>query len=480
MKLSLPELLQTKAYINGLWLETNSSYTVINPSTLENIINVSKCGELECQQAINAASNAFKTFKKTSFKTRSEILRKISDLLLQHQDDLAIIMTTEQGKPFNEAKGEVIYSASFFEWFAEEAKRLNGDIIETLSPNNSKIFVTKEPVGVVAAITPWNFPLAMFARKAAAAIAAGCTLVWKPSEETPLSANALAVITQMAGLADGVLNIVSGDAIAIGNTIMQTPKIKKITFTGSTKTGKLLLKGAADTVKRVSMELGGNAPFIVFPDANLDDAINGAIASKFRNAGQTCISVNRFYIHDDIYEEFTHRLAERVSKLVVGDGFDSNTNIGPLINDTAIIKVKDHIENAVKLGAKIVCGGKHINNRFYEATVLINMQQNMKIASEETFGPVAACFRFKNDDEVVQMANDTDFGLAAYFYTRDLNRIFKISENLEYGMVGINETMISNTYAPFGGVKQSGFGREGSKYGLDDYINIKYNYLSYK
>lgn len=479
MKLSLPELLQNKAYINGKWLETKSSYAVINPSTLEKIINVSTCGAEECQMAIEVASNSFKSFKKTSFKVRSDILFKINELMLKHQEDLATIMTAEQGKPLAEAMGEVIYAASFFAWFGEEAKRIDGDIINTLSPSNSKILITKEPIGVVAAITPWNFPLAMIARKAAAAIAAGCTLVWKPSEETPLSANALAVITKIANLPDGVLNIISGDAAAIGSTILQSTQIKKVTFTGSTKTGKLLLKGAADTIKRVSMELGGNAPFIVFADANIDDAINGAIASKFRNAGQTCISINRFYVHDDIYDEFTRKLADKVSKLVVGDGFAIETNIGPLINEDAIAKVKDHIEDAVKHGAKIICGGKHIKGRFFEATVLTGMQQNMKIATEETFGPVAACFRFKNDLEVIQMANDTDFGLAAYFYTQDLNKVFKISEDLEYGMVGINETIISNTYAPFGGVKQSGFGREGSKYGIDDYINIKYNYIKY-
>lgn len=478
MKITCTKLLQTGAYINGKWIPTTDTYDVINPSTLKNITNVSFCGKKECINAINSAINTFKSFKYTSFQERSNVLAKMGELMLQHKNDLATILTTEQGKPFAEAIGEVIYAASFFTWFAEEAKRIYGDIIQTTIPN-TKILINKEPVGVVAAITPWNFPLAMLTRKAGAAIAAGCTLIWKPSEETPLSANAIAVISKMAGLPDGVLNIISGDAVAIGRTIIESSDIKKITFTGSTKTGKLLLHGAANTIKRVSMELGGNAPFIVFSDADIDLAIDGAIASKFRNAGQTCISVNRFYIHNDIYDKFTKKLKKKVKELKVGDGFSNGVHIGPLINDNAVKKVEAHITDALDKGAKLLCGGKSLGGRFFEPTVLVNMQQNMLIATAETFGPVAACFRFSTDDEVITMANHTEFGLAAYFYSKDLNRIFKITEKLEYGMIGINETAISNAYTPFGGIKESGFGREGSKYGIDDYLNIKYSYIKY-
>jgi succinate-semialdehyde dehydrogenase / glutarate-semialdehyde dehydrogenase len=478
MKLSNKSLFQTGAYINGEWVNTAKTYDVINPSTLKNIAKVSYCDANECNAAIKSAHDSFVNFKKSSFKERSDILLKIASLMLEHKNDLAIIMTTEQGKPLSEALGEVAYAASFFSWFSEEAKRLSGDILQSNVPN-STILVQREPVGVVAAITPWNFPLAMLARKAGAAIAAGCTLVCKPSEETPLSANALCVISQMAGLPAGVINIISGNAAEIGSTIMQAPNVKKITFTGSTKTGKILLHGAADTVKRVSMELGGNAPFIVFADADIDKAIDGAMASKFRNAGQTCISVNRFYIHQDVYDEFTNKLAVKIKMLKVGDGFAESVNIGPLINDAAIEKITAHIDDAITKGATLVCGGKNLGGRFFEPTLLTNMQQNMKIAREETFGPVAACFKFKTTEEVISMANDTEFGLAAYFYSTDLNRVFTFADNLEYGMVGINETMISNVHAPFGGIKESGFGREGSSYGIDDYLNLKYKYLNY-
>ena len=486
MRLTNLELFKTGVYINGVWTSTKETYAVINPSTLEKITDVAKCGAIETAAAIESASITFKTFKQTLAKERSAILKRISELMLANRQDLATILTMEQGKPLAEALTEVTYAASFFEWFAEEAKRIDGDVLPSVRPG-VKMLVLKEPVGVVAAITPWNFPLAMFARKGAAAIAAGCTLVWKPSEETPLSANALAVIADMAGLPHGVLNIVSGNAVAIGETIMQAAAVKKITFTGSTKTGKLLLTGAANTVKRVSMELGGNAPFIVFPDADIDAAVKGAIASKFRNAGQTCICVNRFYIHADIYEEFMTQLTAAVKNLRVGDGFAPGVDVGPLINQAAIDKVERHVNDAITKGAKVLCGGKlhnpggaHQCGTFYEPTVIRDMQGDMLIATEETFGPIAACFRFNTDLDVIEMANNTDFGLAAYFYTQNLNWVFKIAEALEYGMIGINEPMISNEVAPFGGVKQSGFGREGSKYGIDDYVNMKYIALGVK
>ena len=475
MKLANPDLLQTRAYINSYWQNTANTYAVTNPATGEQIVNVNSCGAKECNAAIASASAAFKTFKHTAAKERSQILYLIGELMLKHQNDLATILTTEQGKPFVEAKGEVIYAASFFTWFAEEAKRINGNILPNTN-SGARNFVFKEPVGVVAAITPWNFPLAMFTRKAAAAIAAGCTLVWKPSEETPLSANALAVITEMAGLPSGVINIVSGDAATIGESLMGAKEVKKITFTGSTKTGKLLLKGAANTIKRVSMELGGNAPFIVFADADINLAVKGAVAAKFRNAGQTCICVNRFYIHESIYDQFISKFVAEVKLLQVGNGFSQNVNIGPLINQMALDKVIRYVDDAKARGAKILCGGeKHeLGLTFYQPTVITEMKNNMLIATEEIFGPVAACFRFNTESDVINMANDTDFGLAAYFYSRDLKRVFKLAEELEYGMIGINEAMISNETVPFGGIKQSGFGREGSIYGVDDYLNIKY------
>jgi succinate-semialdehyde dehydrogenase / glutarate-semialdehyde dehydrogenase len=480
MNLTSSNLFKTEAYINGKWVNVNKTYEVINPSTQQKIADVAYCSEIECNDAINAAAEAFKLFKQTTANERSLMLLKMANLMLEHQNDLATILTTEQGKPYHEAKLEVGYAASFFSWYAGEALRITGDVIQN-SNKDSKVLVTKEPIGVVAAITPWNFPLAMLTRKVGAAIAAGCTVVWKPSEETPLSANAMGVISQIADIPNGVINIVSGNAVAIGDTIMKAKAIKKITFTGSTRTGKILLKGAADTVKRVSMELGGNAPFIVFADANLDDAVNGAMSSKFRNAGQVCIAANRFYIHKDIFSDFTTKLQQKIKELNVGDGFMDNVNIGPLINQNAVKKVKAHILDAVNKGAKALCGGEshQLGGNFFQPTILVGMTPDMLIAKEETFGPVAACFSFETDEEVISMANDTDFGLAAYFYSKNISRIFNISNQLEYGMIGVNETSISSYATPFGGIKESGYGREGSIHGIEDYISLKYNIIKY-
>lgn len=478
-KLSKPKLLQSDAFINGAWVKAAKTYPVKNPASLDTISDVAFCGASECEQAIEAASVAFIALQKLTGKERAVILRRISDLMLKHQKDLATILTTEQGKPFAEAMGEIVYAASYFEWFSEEAKRVYGDIIPA-HKNGSQILITKEPVGVVGAITPWNFPLAMFTRKAGAAIAAGCTVVWKPSEETPLSANALAAICEMAGLPKGVLNIVSGDAPAIGGALMAAEAVKKITFTGSTRTGKLLMGQAAASVKKVSMELGGNAPFIVFDDANLDEAVAGAMASKFRNTGQTCVCANRFYVQEGIYDAFTTKFAEAILALKVADGFTEGATQGPLINQMSLNKVIAHVEDAKNKGGQIICGGKQhsLGTTFYEPTLILNASNDMILAKEETFGPVAACFKFKTEEEVIALANDTEFGLSAYFYSQNLARVFRVAKALESGMIGVNDGAISTEIAPFGGIKESGIGREGSKYGVDDYLNIKYMLLS--
>jgi succinate-semialdehyde dehydrogenase/glutarate-semialdehyde dehydrogenase len=395
--------------------------------------------------------------------------------MLEHRDALAALLTREQGKPLAEARGEVGYAASFFEWFAEEAKRAYGDVIPSPNPN-AKIIVTREPVGVVAAITPWNFPLAMITRKAGPALAAGCTMVLKPSEETPLSALALAVLAEKAGIPPGVFNVVSGDAVAIGGALTESDVVRKLSFTGSTRVGKLLAKQSADTLKKLSLELGGNAPFIVFDDADLDAAVQGAMASKFRNTGQTCVCVNRFYVQDGIYDAFTLALAQAARTMRVGNALQGDVEQGPLINQAALTKVEAHVADALQKGAKVLAGAKPhaLGGTFYEPTVLVDATSSMLIAQEETFGPVAACFRFKTEDEVVAAANATPFGLSAYFYTRDLARAWRVGEALESGMVGINEGILSTEVAPFGGVKQSGLGREGSKYGLDEYTELKY------
>jgi len=395
--------------------------------------------------------------------------------MLSHQKDLATLLSREQGKPLAEAMGEVVYAASFLEWFAEEAKRAYGDVIPSHKAD-ARIIVVKEAIGVVAAITPWNFPLAMVTRKVGPALAAGCTMILKPSEETPLSAFALAVLAEQAGIPAGVFNVVSGDAVAIGGALQASGIVRKLSFTGSTRTGKLLMRQAADTLKKVSLELGGNAPFIVFDDADLDAAVKGAMASKFRNTGQTCVCVNRFFIQDGVYEAFTGKLAEAVAAMRVGSALDGETEQGPLINAAALAKVELHVGDALEKGAKLLCGGRRhaLGGTFYEPTILTEASSEMLIAQDETFGPVAACFRFKDEAEVLQRANDTPYGLSAYFYSRDIGRVWRMAEGLEAGMVGINEGIISTEVAPFGGIKESGLGREGSKYGLEDYLEIKY------
>jgi succinate-semialdehyde dehydrogenase / glutarate-semialdehyde dehydrogenase len=469
------EFLRTAHYIGGEWVESASTYPVLNPATGEVIAQVAKGGTAETKQAVAAAERAFKAWRSITAKERGARVRRWGELMLENRDALAELLTREQGKPLAEARGEVGYAASFLEWFAEEAKRSYGDVIPSPNPN-AKIIVTREPVGVVAAITPWNFPLAMITRKAGPALAAGCTMVLKPSEETPLSALALAVLAEKAGIPPGVFNIVSGDAVAIGGVLTGSEVVRKLSFTGSTCVGKLLAKQSADTLKKLSLELGGNAPFIVFDDANIDAAVQGAMASKFRNTGQTCVCVNRFYVQDGIYDAFTQALTEAVRKMRIGNALQGEVEQGPLINQAALRKVEAHVADALHKGAKVLTGGKPhaLGGTFYEPTVLINAAKSMLIAEEETFGPVAACFRFKTEDEAIAAANDTPFGLSAYFYTRDLARAWRVAEALESGMVAINEGILSTEVAPFGGVKQSGLGREGSKYGLEEYTELKY------
>ncbi|WP_299020269.1 NAD-dependent succinate-semialdehyde dehydrogenase [uncultured Photobacterium sp.] len=475
MNIKQSELLQTGFYINGIWQTNNKCYAVTNPADGEKIADVGCAGESETLAAIEAAKAAFKLWRKKTAKERSLAVRRWGELIIEHQHDLAMIMTTEQGKPYAEALGEVGYAASFFEWFAEEGKRVYGDVIPSHRAD-SRIIVTKEPIGVVGAITPWNFPLAMVTRKAGPALAAGCTMILKPSEETPLSAMALAVLAEKAGIPAGVFNVVSGDAAAIGGALMESKSVRKISFTGSTRVGKLLMRQAADSVKKLSLELGGNAPFIVFDDADIDEAVQGAMASKFRNTGQTCVCVNRFYIQDSVYDEFTAKLAETVKQLKVASGLEEGATQGPLINAMAAEKVESHVSDAVAKGATVLTGGKRspLGGNFYEPTVLANTDHEMLIANEETFGPVAACYRFSSEEEVLAMANDTDSGLAAYFYARDIGRVWRVAEGLESGIVGINQGIISTEVAPFGGVKESGLGREGSKYGIEDYVEVKY------
>jgi succinate-semialdehyde dehydrogenase/glutarate-semialdehyde dehydrogenase len=474
-QLSHPNLFQTGAFINGQWLTTPDHYAVVNPSTGETLAQVVKAGADLAEEAVLAASRAYVSWRQTSAKHRAAILQRWASLMMIHQEDLAQLLTAEQGKPLNESRGEVAYAASFLEWFAEEGKRAYGDVIPT-HKLDARILVLKEPVGVVAAITPWNFPLAMVTRKLGPALAAGCVVVLKPSEETPLSANALAVLGQEAGLPAGVMNVLSGDAAAIGSAWMASEAVRKVTFTGSTRVGKLLMRQAADTLKKVSLELGGNAPFIVFDDADIDAAVRGAMASKFRNTGQTCVSVNRFFIQDSVYEAFTTRLADAVRALKMGDGRVAGITQGPLINLAALGKVEKHVQNALDKGAKVLCGGQPdvLGGTFYQPTVLVNANLQMDMAHEETFGPVAACYKFSSEEEVIAMANATAFGLSAYFYSRDLARVWHVAEKLEVGIVGVNEGIISTENAPFGGVKESGMGREGSHYGLADYMEIKY------
>jgi succinate-semialdehyde dehydrogenase/glutarate-semialdehyde dehydrogenase len=473
--LTKPDLLQTGAFIDGQWLSGIQHYAVNNPATRQVLAQVVKADGVLAEQAVRSAERAFQPWKSTTAKQRAAILKKWADAMLAHQEDLAQILTAEQGKPLAEARGEVVYAASFIEWFAEEATRAYGDVVPSHKPG-ARVLVLKEPVGVVAAITPWNFPLAMVTRKLAPALAAGCTVVLKPSEETPLSANALMVLAHEAGVPAGVINIVSGDAPAIGNTWMSSKSVRKISFTGSTRVGKLLMRQASDTLKKVSLELGGNAPFIVFDDADIDAAVQGAMASKFRNTGQTCVCVNRFFVQSAVYEEFTSKLATAVRALQVGDGALAGMTQGPLINVAALDKVQRHVNDALAKGAKALCGGQAsaLGGTFYEPTVLVDAQVNMDMAHEETFGPVAACYKFTDEEEVIALANNTELGLSAYFYSRDLARVWHVAEQLQAGIVGINEGIISTEIAPFGGVKESGMGREGSRYGLADYMEIKY------
>ena len=479
--LSMPindtELVREQCYINGKWVsaETGEVMEVFNKATGEVLGTVPKMGGMETRRAIEAANAALPAWRAKTAKERAAILRNWYELMLENQQDLATLMTAEQGKPMAESMGEVVYAASFIEWFAEEGKRLYGDTIPTFSPDK-RVVVVKEPIGVVAAITPWNFPAAMITRKSGPALAAGCTMVLKPASMTPFSALAQAELAERAGIPKGVFNVVTGSAAAIGGEITENPIVRKLTFTGSTEIGKVLMEQCAKTVKKVSMELGGNAPFIVFDDADLDGAVQGAMASKFRNTGQTCVCANRIYVQEGVYGDFTEKLSEAVSLMKVGDGLKGETHQGPLIEKDAVEKVEEHIADAVAKGAEIAVGGSRheLGGNFFQPTILTNVKQDMQIAREETFGPVAPLFSFKTEGEVIKYANDTEFGLASYFYSRDIGRIWRVMEALEYGIVGINEGIISTEVAPFGGVKESGIGREGSKYGIDDFVEIKY------
>ncbi|RQS68419.1 NAD-dependent succinate-semialdehyde dehydrogenase [Burkholderia sp. Bp8963] len=475
--LEQPGLLREQAYIAGVWRGADDGATldVTNPSTGELIARVPNMGAAETRAAIDAAHAAFASWRKTTAKERARLLRAWFELIMARQEDLAALMTREQGKPLAEARGEIAYAASFVEWFAEQAKRIDGDVIPSPNPDQ-RLVVTKEPVGVCAAITPWNFPAAMITRKAAPALAAGCTIVIKPANETPLSAFALAALAEQAGIPAGVVNVVTGKSREIGAEMTSSPLVKKLTFTGSTEVGRLLMRQCSDTVKKMSLELGGNAPFIVFDDADLDKAVEGALLSKYRNAGQTCVCANRFFVHDSVYDEFCRRFAARVAAFNVGDGFDADVNIGPLINEAARDKVDGLVRDALAQGARVLVGGAPHprGGNFYAPTVLADAKPGMAVLTEEIFGPVAPIVRFTTDDEVVRLANDSIYGLAAYFYSRDIGRVWRVAEQLEYGIVGINSGLISNEVAPFGGVKQSGIGREGSKYGIEDFLSIKY------
>lgn len=470
-------LLRNQAYIDGRWLgaDAGASIAILNPASDERIDSVPMLGAVETERAVQAAAAALPLWAAKTAKERSVVLRRWAELMLANADDLATLMTAEQGKPLAEAKGEVSYAASFFEWFAEEGRRIYGETIPGHQADK-RLLVLRQPVGVVAAITPWNFPSAMITRKAAPALAAGCTMVCKPAPQTPFSALALAELGQRAGVPAGVFNVVTGDARAIGGVLTGHPLVRKFTFTGSTATGRLLLAQCATTVKKTSMELGGNAPFIVFDDADLDAAVVGAMASKYRNTGQTCVCANRLYVQAGVYDAFAAKLVAAVSKLRVGDGLKGVTEQGPLINAQALEKVESHVADALSQGAKIATGGRRhaLGGNFYEPTVLTGVTSSMRVAREETFGPVAPLFKFKTEEEVIHLANDTEFGLAAYFYTRDLSRSWRVQEALEYGIVGVNTGIISTEIAPFGGYKQSGLGREGSHHGIDEYTEIKY------
>ena len=476
LKLNDPALLETRAYVNGHWIENGSSFPVFNPATGEKIADVTDLGVEDVTLAIDGAYDAKASWAANTGKERGAILRKWHDLMLDNIDDLATILTAEMGKPLAEAKGEIMYGASYVEWFAEEAKRIYGDVIPGHQPDK-RIVVLKQPVGVVGSITPWNFPNAMIARKVAPALAVGCTFVARPAELTPLSALAMAVLGERAGIPEGVFSVIpSSDSSAVGKELCANTKVAKITFTGSTRVGKILMEQGAATVKKVSMELGGNAPFIVFDDADVDAAVEGALIAKYRNAGQTCVCANRIYVQSGVYEEFSEKLAKRVSELSVGDGFEEGVAIGPLINEAALSKVEAHLSDAIAKGASIATGGNRHSRggTFFEPTVVTDVSPGMQVQHEETFGPIAPLFEFETEDEAVELANDTEFGLAGYFYAKDVSRVWRVAERLETGMVGINTGLISTEVAPFGGVKQSGQGREGAKYGADDYLELKY------
>lgn len=468
------ELFKTGYLVNGEWRQADETFDVLNPATGEVIAKVAKAGKKEAQAAIAAASNAFPAWREKTAKERSTLLYRWFELINENKSWLARLMTLEQGKPLKEAEGEVDYAASFIQWFAEEAKRANGEIIPPVKPG-SRILATREPIGVVAAITPWNFPMAMLTRKLGPALAAGCTGVIKPANNTPLCAFALLALAKKAGIPDGVLNAVAGNTSEISDAIMESHEVRKISFTGSTAVGKTLVCNAAETMKKVSMELGGNAPYIVFDDADIDAAVKGALANKFRNAGQVCVSVNRFFIQDGVYDRFVNQLAEAVKQLKVGNGLEEGVVVGPLIEKAGVDKVREHVDDAVAKGAKVLAGGKahDLGGNFWQPTVLADVTDDMKLAQEETFGPLAACFRFTTEDEVIQRANDTPYGLAAYFYTQNLQRVFRVSSRLESGMIGINECAVSTELGPFGGVKESGLGREGSVLGLEEYLEVK-------
>lgn len=477
MQLNDPTLFRQQALINGRWRDAGNKETlaVTNPANGQQLGYVPKMGAGETREAIDAAAAALPAWRALTAKERANLLRRWFDLMMEHQDDLARLMTLEQGKPLAEAKGEISYAASFIEWFAEEGKRIYGDTIPGHQADK-RLLVIKQPIGVTAAITPWNFPSAMITRKAGPALAAGCTMVLKPASQTPFSALALAELANRAGIPEGVFNVVTGSASEVGSELTGNPLVRKLSFTGSTEIGRQLMEQCAKDIKKVSLELGGNAPFIVFDDADLDKAVEGALASKFRNAGQTCVCANRLYVQDGVYDRFAEKLQQAVSKLQIGDGLQPNVTIGPLIDEKAIAKVQEHIADALDKGARVLSGGKahELGGNFFQPTILVDVPSDAKVAKEETFGPLAPLFRFKDEADVIAQANDTEFGLAAYFYARDLSRVFRVGEALEYGIIGINTGLISTEVAPFGGVKSSGLGREGSKYGIEDYLEIKY------
>ena len=471
-----PSLLKTDALINGEWVKGSARFDVLDPSNGHKLADVANLGAADADKAIAAANVAWPGWKGKTAKERSIILRKWFDLLMANQEELGRIMTAEQGKPFGEAKGEVAYGASFVEWFAEEAKRVNGETLPQFD-NNRRLMVIKQPIGVCAAITPWNFPLAMITRKVAPALAAGCTVIIKPAELTPLTALAAAELAMRAGIPAGVLNMITADAdqsIAVGEAICASDVVRHLSFTGSTEVGRILIKQCADTVKKLSLELGGNAPFIVFDDADIDSAVEGAIASKYRNAGQTCVCANRFYVQEGVYDAFVAKFTAKVKAMKVGNGFEDGVAQGPLIEDAAIVKVKRHVADALAKGGKVETGGNPLTGQFFEPTVVSGATADMLCAKEETFGPFAPVFKFETEQEAIDAANNTEFGLASYFYSRDIGRIHRVGEALEYGMVGINVGILATEHVPFGGVKQSGLGREGSHFGMDDYVEVKY------